>query len=252
MGIVNRVRKPHLEDNENHDRWLVSYSDFMTLLFAFFVVMYAISSVNEGKYRVLSKSLSATFSDENFTLQPIQIGEPAKTSSLHPVVTEQLSDGIDQDPGDTELQILEKSIEDNFQGLIADDTLTISSNEQWLQVSLQSNLLFAAGQTALSAEGKEMLDGVIQQFSSVNHPITVEGYTDSLPVSGGRYATNWELSAARAAGVVRYFIEQGTDKTRMAVAAYGDNHPIDTNATPAGRAKNRRVTLLISLSLIHI
>lgn len=241
-----RMRRKIIDDDHNHERWLVSYADFMTLLFAFFVVMYAISSVNEGKYKILGQTLSETFASPNLSPDPIQLGEIAKTSSLHSVVTEQLSDGIDDDPGDTKFQAMEENLKEDLADLIRKDELAVSSNDQWLQVDLQSSVLFGGGQAAISNAGKALLDEVVQQFIALAYPITVEGYTDSIPATGTNYPSNWELSAARAAAVVRYFIEQGVDKSRMAAAAYGDNHPIATNATPEGRAKNRRVTLLVS------
>jgi len=229
----------------NHERWLVSYSDFMTLLFAFFVVMYAISSVNEGKYRVLSEALNETFTSAELSPEPIQIGKPAKASSPHVIVLDQLSDGIDSEEGDTQLQVVAESIETGLEGIVSEEELSVRSNEQWLELDLQASVLFSSAEVQISDSGKTVIQELSDRLKSVNYPITVEGYSDSSAVAG-QFASNWELSAARAASVVRYLISLGIDSTRLAVAAYGDNHPIATNATPEGRALNRRVTLLVA------
>jgi len=239
-------RRRILEDSHNHERWLVSYSDFMTLLFAFFVVMYAISSVNEGKYRVLSDTLMQSFAPDTLTPDPIQVGEPIVSTASNPIPLGSLSDHSDDIEGNTSLEALSERLTEQLEGFLDQDAFTLAGDEQWLQVDLEAGVLFRSGSATLSEEGVAVLRNLVETFRDIQNPITVEGYTDNIPVSGGRYESNWELSAARATAVVRSFIESGIAPQRLAAVGYGEYHPVATNATPQGRKRNRRVTIIIA------
>lgn len=239
------MRRTLLEDSDNQDRWLVSYADFMTLLFVFFVVMYAVSSVNEDKYRVLSETLNRTFSKKELSLDPIQIGQPTLSASPHVIDIPDTSGFADEEPGDTHIQPSVQKIEEHLAGFIDDDLVRIRENNDWLEVAVQASLLFTTGSTGLSAKARAVLTATAQYLLEFDNPVTIEGYSDNVQASG-RYASNWELSSARAASVARFLVSAGVERKRLAAVGYGENHPLETNATPAGRAENRRVVIVVA------
>jgi chemotaxis protein MotB len=278
------ARKKKHEEHENHERWLVSYADFITLLFAFFVVMYSISSVNEGKYRVLSDSLTAAFRVAPHSMTPIQIGEqkpvpapgevPVPGSSALialPVPTimapnlppapeaksEQQApprEGAGQeerdrnDIGQTEAPVMEEIAEqivDAMGSLIRDDLISVRRNDRWLEVEIKSSILFPSGSAQLAQAAFPMLEELARILAAFPNPIHVEGFTDNVPIRTVQFPSNWELSAARAASVVHLFTKYGVAPERMAAIGYGEFKPGADNATPEGRAQNRRVILVI-------
>jgi len=198
-----RRRRP--EEHENHERWLVSYADFITLLFAFFVVMYSISSVNEGKYKVLSQALVGVFNDPERSLKPIPIGDerPLTVKPAEPLVSdsEQTEAAIGQanDP----LQTIADSVRDAFGDLIKSDQLTVRGNELWIEIELKSSLLFGSGDAMPSDTAFAIVEKVAKILKPFDNPVHVEGFTDNQPIRTAQYPTNWELSTARAASIVR-------------------------------------------------
>jgi len=261
-------RKRH-EEHENHERWLVSYADFITLLFAFFVVMYAISSVNEGKYRVLSETLETVFTKPNRSAEPIQIGELSRGEGPRvaspgtpeiptfdielPEIPQQPQPGEDsnQDGG----QLDENSIEDIEQlneqlssalsVLIENENVVITQTEDWLEVEIKSNFLFGSGEARLASDAVPVIGQIADVLAPVANPIQVEGFTDNIPISTPRFPSNWELSASRAASVVNLMSRFGVEPERMSAIGYGEFKPIADNDTEIGRQKNRRVVLVI-------
>lgn len=266
-------RKKH-EEHENHERWLVSYADFITLLFAFFVVMYSVSSVNEGKYRVLSDSLSAAFSASPHSVEPIQVGEQAKGPSLAvPMqgepslialpIPEQPEPAPNQPHSEKaikpdkaappvaggvageDMQHITEEIVEAMDGLIQDDLISVRRNQRWLEVEIKSSILFPSGSSRLAPAAFKMLEPLAGILAKFPNPIHVEGFTDNVPIHTPQFLSNWELSAARAASVVHLFIDYGVAPARMAAIGYGEFKPIADNLSPEGRAKNRRVVLVV-------
>ncbi|WP_288476137.1 flagellar motor protein MotD, partial [uncultured Pseudomonas sp.] len=244
--MPRRRRRP--EEHENHERWLVSYADFITLLFAFFVVMYSISSLNESKYKVLSDSLSGIFSQPERSIKPIPIGDQRPTGASPTAVETNAEHSASKSAGDP-LQQIAESMRATFGDLIAGDQLNIKASEMWLEIELSSNLLFASGDALPSNPAFGLLEKVAKILAPFNNPIQVQGYTDDRPISTALYPTNWELSAARAASIVRLLIGNGIAPQRLAVVGYGAYQPVVDNNSEAGRARNRRVVLLISRNL---
>lgn len=253
-------RKRPVEEHENLERWLVSYADFITLLFAFFVVMYSISSVNEGKYRVLSEALTIAFSDPQKsthterTLDPIQLGDlkrgHAPESSILPSKSSSSSDLIDIKGGQMEdeqaqLESVANEIERVLAPYIQDNLIAVKHDGAWIEVEMKSGLLFSSGRAELSLEAIPMLDKLTDIFKTIPNPIHVEGHTDNKPINTREFPSNWELSAARAASVVHQLMRGGVDPGRMAAIAHGEYHPIADNGTEEGRYKNRRVVLIL-------
>ncbi|EWC42059.1 flagellar motor protein MotD [Pseudomonas stutzeri] len=245
-----RRRPP--EEHENHERWLVSYADFITLLFAFFVVMYSISSINEGKYKILSDSLVGVFNQADRSVKPIPIGEErprtteADVSEVADLSSPALSAGA---PTLDPLERIAQSMRDTFGELIANEQLTIRGNELWIEIELNSSLLFPSGDALPNDQAFQLIDKVAAILAPFDNPIHVEGFTDNLPISTDQFPTNWELSAARAGSVVRMLAAQGVQPSRLAAVGYGEFQPIADNSTAEGRARNRRVILVVSRNL---
>jgi chemotaxis protein MotB len=245
-----RRRQP--EEHENHERWLVSYADFITLLFAFFVVMYSISSLNEGKYKILSEALVGVFNETDRSVKPIPIGEPrpVTTKPVQPLVkdSEETDAGIAQNSSDP-LQAIANDVRDAFGDLIKSDQMTVRGNELWIEVELNSSLLFGSGDAMPSDKAFAIIEKVAKIIKPFDNPIHVEGFTDDQPISTAQYPTNWELSSARSASIVRMLAMDGINPARMASVGYGEFQPVASNATAEGRGRNRRVVLVISRNL---
>jgi len=277
-----RRKKFHSEDHPNHERWLVSYADFITLLFAFFVVMYSISSVNEGKYRVLSDTLNAVFKEQVRSNDPIQIGEVArmpqvimddlpstppmsklpgegtmaagssKTASPEPVIATTLDQGQASDGGekgaDKTMAEVEKELQQSLQGLIREGLVGLTRIDDRIEIEIKAKLLFPSGTAHLSKDALKALKDVASVLEADGTEIQVEGHTDNIPISTAVFPSNWELSSARAASVVHYLARNGMFPGRMSAVGYAENRPKSSNSTAEGRAINRRVTLVVTKS----
>ncbi|MBP77331.1 MAG: flagellar motor protein MotD [Pseudomonadales bacterium] len=238
------MRRSRPEEHENHERWLVSYADFITLLFAFFVVMYSISSVNEGKYKVLSDTLVGAFNQPQRSVDPIQIG-----SELPRGITRENNDAIgagSPDGTSDALQDITAAMEAAFGDIIQSGELEVRGNEMWVEIELSSGLLFPSGDALPLDAAFDLIDRIAAILKPYDNPVHVEGFTDNIPIRSGRYPTNWELSAARAASVVRMLSNGGVNPDRLAAVGYGEFRPVADNTTAAGRRANRRVVLLVS------
>lgn len=368
-----RQRRKVFVDANNHDRWIVSYADFITLLFAFFVVMYSISSVNEGKYKTLTHSLDTAFSNkgtqdkdakpltkieptadantiasaapltipfESLTATQLKMVETAqwelaasplneqnpsldiKTQpSEQPGLAETLTipfestqvvefkeaeTKADESPAEAEnksepeqvekLAQIDKSslldkltvpfesvesapseaqmppspetdekrelseeilkereqlnqvsdqLEQSLAPFINDNLITVKRNDYWVELEMNSELLFLSGEAALSAKALPALEKIAETINTLPNALNVEGHTDNVPINNLKFASNWELSSARATSVVQALSDDGVDPTRLSAVGYGEFHPIGDNATEEGRFKNRRVTLVL-------
>lgn len=237
---------------ESHDRWMVSYADFVTLLFAFFVVMYAISSVNKGKYETFSESLDvALFHGEKSTVEaePIKIGtpptavQPIELPNLLTAEERQLSEEILQEK--RRLDDVSQEFQRALQPFIESDLVGIKKHDFWVELEMNSELLFASGKAELSSKALPVLQKVAEAVRNVPNVINVEGYTDNVPISTGFFPSNWDLSSARATSVVKELVKNNIPPTRMSAVGYGEFHPIADNKDDAGRFKNRRVVLVL-------
>lgn len=254
-------RKSPIQLEVNHDRWLVSYSDFVTLLFAFFVVMYSISQVNEGKYRVLSSTLMEAFSVPQSAIAPIQVGSPTMSTSPSAIDIEKPQSTIQNNPDQSsqpqqveqtqtdnlaDLSELANEFSEQFADLMKDELLRINSNELWLELELKDSILFPIASADPSLQAKGIFEEVAQMLAKFDNPVQVEGFTDNIPISNRRFSSNWELSAARSASVVKVLANNGVAPERLAAVGYGEFQPIASNDSAEGRAKNRRVVLMIA------
>ena len=257
------ARKHEHEDHVNHEAWAIPYGDLVTLLLAFFVVMYATSSINEGKYKVLSDSLNAAFRGAPRTMEPIAIGDkPAKTKGDDTVAgikpgqvmkldAETAAEQKEQESpaGDAalqgHLQKMSDDLETAMQDVIDQEMIRIERTPSWVEVEIKADILFPSGSAEIEASAMTVLDRIAVILAERPYPIRIEGHTDTRPIKTSQFPSNWELSAARAARIVRLFEGHGIGSGRMVVAGLGENQPLSDNATEEGRNRNRRVTIVI-------
>ncbi len=231
-------RKRH-EEPDNHERWLVSYADFITLLFAFFVVMYSVSQVNEGKYRVLSGSLESAF-------RPKAAEGAPPPSGMVPGAAPAAAPGVLQGGGAlSPIQLLAKEVAGQLKPLLDQGLVDIRERSGWLEIEINNRILFGSGSARPGEEAKVLLALLGKVLGRFPNPVQVEGYTDNLPIDNAAFSSNWELSAARAAAVVNLLARHGVDPAQLVALGYGENSPVASNDTPEGRARNRRVILKI-------
>lgn len=214
--------------------------------------MYSISSINEGKYKVISEALIGVFTDSDHALKPIPVGDerPKTVTPAKPLVkdSEQIDAGIAQAANDP-LKSIADDISAAFGDLISSNQMTVRGNELWVEIELNSSLLFGSGDAMPSDIAFNIIDKVAGILKPFDNPIHVEGFTDDQPIRTSQYPTNWELSSARSASIVRMLAMQGVNPGRLASVGYGEFQPVANNATAEGRARNRRVVLVVSRNL---
>ena len=250
-----RRKKSILDESDNHERWLVSYADFVTLLFAFFVVMYSISSVNNEKYESLSVALEGAFSEVHIVqkvIEPIQIG--VEPTTIKPIILDnptteeinkknELSDSILKER--RQLQLISEQFEDVLQPYVENDLIGVKRNDFWIELEMNSELLFLSGEAELSSKALPVLKKVAQVVRIMPNVINIEGHTDNIPIDTVEFPSNWDLSSARATSVVREFVNNGISPKRLSAIGYGEFHPVADNSDIEGRFKNRRVVLVL-------
>jgi len=260
---------------------MVSYADFITLLFAFFVVMYSISSVNEGKYKSLTHSLGDAFlsvkkrdktMDNKVVERPLDgtqeslavrstiaanlilIDNPtALFESITIPVDNQISEDSNQQRELSEgilkerrqLKKVSEQLEKALDTFIDDNLISVKRNDYWITIEMNSELLFLSGEAILSKKAQPALKKITEVINPLPNVINVEGHTDNIPIGTVQFPSNWELSSARATSVVQEFVKEGINPTRLSAIGYGEFHPIDDNKTEEGRFKNRRVILVL-------
>jgi chemotaxis protein MotB len=230
------------EEHENHERWLVSYADFITLLFAFFVVMYSISSVNIGKYRTVSESIKAALNplaNQSGANQIINVGE-AKMALQGRNPTDAKEITIRRIRQVTQV-IKDKQLKD----MVAFVTVVQSINGD-IVITIPDLLLFNSGEATVRTEALPFLEGLGGAILEMNRHARVEGHTDDVPIRTAQFPSNWELSAARAVMVVRVLSElYGVPANHLAAVGHAETRPVTANSDAEQRAKNRRVEVVI-------
>ncbi|MDD2761894.1 MAG: flagellar motor protein MotD [Methylomonas sp.] len=252
--MARRNRRRTIPEDEHQDRWMVSFADFITLLFAFFVVMYSISSVNKGKYETFSESLDkALFHEKKVEkeAEPIQVGaiptriQPIELPNLVTVTEEehQLSEEIMEEK--RRLNEVSDEFQRALKPFVESQLVGINKHDFWVELEMNSELLFASGKAELSPKAIPVIEKVAEVVRNVPNVINVEGYTDNVPISTGIYPSNWDLSSARATSVVKELVKNTISPTRLSAVGYGEFHPVGDNTTEEGRFKNRRVVLVL-------
>jgi len=235
-------RKRWVEDNENHERWLISYADFITLLFAFFVVMYAVSVVNVGKYKVLSDALGDAFGGRGAATK-INTSIEVEPLPLANIIARKRAEEARRDR--VRLDLLARKLNSVLKPLVDSGKVRVTQTARGISVEINASVLFDEGDAGLVGNAKETLGAVAGLLKDDSHLIEVEGHTDTTPIANAAFPSNWELSAVRASTVVRLFVDSGVAERRLAAVGRGANQPIASNDDPIGRARNRRVAVTI-------
>lgn len=268
-----RKSKRH-EEHTPHEAWAIPYGDLITLLLAFFVVMYALSSVNEGKYRLLSDSLYAAFRGTPRTLEPVQAGEhqaglgadsrtgilqqqnpqgrsspppvtPVKLAADAPAVSAPAAVPASTPESDASLSRVADQVERALADLVQRNVVLVRRTDQWVEVEIRTDILFPSGSARLAPSAVTVLEQLAQVLAPLPNAVRVEGHTDNVPIRNAAFYSNWELSAARAGSVVRVLSAHGVAPIRLAVVGFGEQRPLQSNDTPEGRNANRRVVVVI-------
>jgi len=265
-------RKSH-EEHANHEAWAIPYADLMTLLLAFFVVMYAISSLNEGKYRVMADALTTAFGGAPRTITQVQVGnqqvqggghdspavirapsmtggavaDPTRLPSMASQMTRPVSlrDREQLQRAERQLGQIAEKLTQALAPLVSQGVITVRRTELWIEVEINSDILFPTGSAALDTRARETLGKLADVLQDAPNGVRVEGHTDNMPIATAQYPSNWELSAARAASVVHLFADHGVQPQRLAMMGYGEFRPRESNAQIEGRNRNRRVMVII-------
>jgi chemotaxis protein MotB len=239
----------------SHERWLVSYADFMTLLMAFFVVMYSISQISEHKYRVLSATFSKAFSSPTeYSTMPDE-GLPLLSYTKTPLDLE--GRAAEDRPGNDANEIpaqfvsITEQLEERFESLIDSELVSVAGDERWLEIELQSGVLFGSGGATLGKPAAAIISAISETLLPHTNVIRVEGFTDDVPIATNTFASNWELSTARAAAVVKQLVAEGIAPERLAAVGYGEHQPVVHNDSDEHRARNRRIVLMVSTKEQH-
>jgi chemotaxis protein MotB len=238
-----RKRYDDEETDASHDRWLISYADFITLLFAFFVVMYAISVVNVGKYKVLSDALGDAFGGRPAVPQASSTIEQLPLTKL---IARKRAEAARRER--ERLNTLARDLNASLAPLVKNGQVRVTQAARGVTVEINAKVLFDEGQAALGGEARATLGSVATLLRNDPHAIQVEGHTDKQPIANSAFPSNWELSSARASSVVRLFIEGGVAEGRLTAVGHGANLPVAPNTDEAGRARNRRVAVTILAS----
>lgn len=235
-------------DRDNHERWLISYADFITLMFALFVVLYAISSINEGKYKAMGMSLGSAFGVSAIS-KPGESGAIQLTEEeiyFKSIVDRRNARLAEQQRKQNErMQKLVSTLTRVTETLVRNGQVTVSQTSRGVVLDINASALFAQGEASLAAPAQKTLAEVAKVMVDGDQAIEVEGHTDNVPISTPLFPSNWELSSARASSVVRLFIGQGVEAKRLTAVGSADNHPVLGNDTPEGRTRNRRVTITV-------
>lgn len=264
------ARKHKHEDHLNHEAWAIPYGDLVTLLLALFVVMYAVSSVNEGKYRVLADALSEAFGGPPRSMKPIQMGTqqrgdeqsriqvmPARgADKSNPVggndpnmknrfIQPSRAAGPGENASREHLARMAAAVEAALGDLISRDLVVVKRTDYWLEIEIRTDILFSSGSASVAEGAGPVLSRLAAILTPFGNNLRIEGHTDNVPINTVTFPSNWELSAARAASVVHLFMKQGVDPGRMTVAGFGEYHPVADNAAVEGRNQNRRVVIVV-------
>ncbi len=252
-----RKQKPP-EKEVNNERWLITYSDLITLLMIFFIIMYSMSQINAQKYAAVANSLSLVLSGQAMSMLSTQ-----GPSMVQGISGQQVPEGPGKGPErQGELQEVKKQIAEfiKAEDLQAEkeqqagkvgvsklsDKITVTEQERGLVISFKDTLLFASGSDELTPRARDIIIQVASSLQNISNYIRVEGHTDDMPINSGRFPSNWELSVMRASNVVHVISENGgVPAERLSVIGYGEYRPLVPNDDLISRAINRRVDIVI-------
>jgi chemotaxis protein MotB len=252
------ARKKKQEERVNHERWLVSYADFITLMFAFFVVMFATSQTDKSKAQAVSDSVKKALEGQSFNsvLKLIVGGTVDRTGPGNGL---KIGPGGDQRPikpdnkkrsslvveGVAELMPSLDILTKQLAPEIKSGKLQISMVSRGLAISFSQAALFPSGEDEIAKDTYPTIQKIAEAMQKIPNPARMEGHTDALPIHNSRFRSNWELSAARSIALLQALTSLGVDKDRLSITGYADTNPLEDNDTEEGRARNRRVDIII-------
>ncbi|MGS4908184.1 OmpA family protein [Aeromonas sp. 25-248] len=248
----------HLQGREHLDRWLVSYADYMTLIFALFVVLYSVAIVNKEEYRAVIEGMTQAFNqaprsdgllegrgnsllDNPVSAAPSLLESQASASPSQAPIT-----GTPVSQDGTALAQIDMQIQESMGALVDAGVVKLAQDDNWLTVELSSGLLFNSGSAFLGNNAAPVLDTLSGILKPVDNYVRVRGYTDNQPINNEIFRSNWTLSAARAEAVLNALVGKGVAPGRLAYEAYGEFSPFVDNGTEQGRLQNRKVVVAIS------
>ena len=233
----------HEEDGGGHDeRWVISYADLVTLLLGFFIILYASAEVDMQRFEQLSVAFSQAFNVDVNAGQGSTDGTTVFEAGNGFMPNSTLESILEEDVLRIRAQIDQAAYD---AGITPGQVEVIRSSDS-VVLRLSDSLLFTSASAQVRPEALPLLDVVAEVLRSLPNEVRIEGHTDNVPVGTAAYPTNWELSSARATSVLRYLVESaGVEPSRMVAAGYGEFAPIATNATPEGRALNRRADIVL-------
>jgi chemotaxis protein MotB len=255
-------RKKRHEEHANHERWLVSYADFITLLFAFFVVLYSSSQVDKRKVGKLSLAIQVAFQqmgvfETSNTKMPLSTTEPMPFQDAqmieNVVRTEDLRRVVQPSQGalsnavlSGELMSVQAEIEKALAPEISQHVVELKAQREGLVISLREIGFFESGSATLRSSSRDSVDRLAAVLKNRGELLRIEGHTDNVPIHTAQFQSNWELSTARATELTKLFITRYEfSPDRLAAAGYAQYHPVDSNGTAEGRAHNRRVDIVV-------
>lgn len=244
-------RKKTAEAPENHERWLITYADLITLLMIFFVVMYSMSKVEMEKFNKVAVSLTDAFYHNSLIEGTGRDGftgnGDGEQQNLRNVIYSRLQeDDTKTKDEELKLQALRRKLETYIKANHLEDNIELKDISRGVQISMKDKILFGLGKADLTAEAKNILSQVGDMLKELDNPLSIEGHTDDRPiVSGSIYRSNFELSATRSASVLHHLIQQGIKAERLHIVGYGEYKPLYENDTEEHRQANRRVDIVV-------
>ncbi|HMM05470.1 MAG TPA: OmpA family protein [Clostridiales bacterium] len=227
------------QEEENTESWLLPYSDLMTLLLAVFIVLFAVSKVDVEK----AAQMSEKFRDAMLNESAAQ-GSKTETTNAGEITEEELMEYLEQEELE-DLQKIKEEIDKELEEQGLGTSVTTTLEKRGLVISFNNAVLFESGSAAVKNQNIGALLTVAKTITTLDSFIRVEGHTDNVPIHSGVYPSNWELSSARAATVVRLFVSQNIPSDKIVAVGYGENRPVADNSTASGRAKNRRIDIIV-------
>jgi len=257
-------RKKKVEEPENHERWMVSYADFLTLLFAFFTCLYAMSTVDAQKMGKMVASMKESFGGFESGSNTLSLSDSMGSTSTSEVLKNPEKDAESTTSGimnpkdekgasgktvlnsDASMGRFKRSLESVLGDEIKKKMVRVRIERRGIVVSLGEKGMFDSGSDVIKPEGRAMLDSIATSLTSVANPVRVEGHTDNVPINTERFPSNWELSTARATAVISRLVAHfGMSPQLLSAAGYGEYRPAAPNDTEAGRARNLRVDIIV-------
>jgi chemotaxis protein MotB len=253
------MRRPPEQKPQNHERWVISYADFTTLLLATFVVMYAVSSVNSSKFQMMAEAFSTAFIGKVVTPQSAGSAAPNKApfdnmpSPVHtPIITREteakhlppaLRQHVEQRV--EKLNEAYEKLTRLLAGMISKGEVRVSLQSLGVVIDINAVVLFKSAKSDLTPGAVTLIEQVASVLKDLHYRIQVNGFTDNAQIHSAQFSSNWDLSAARAISVVKRFVADGIDPSLLVGAGYGEYHPVASNETPEGMALNRRVSIVV-------